>query len=342
MSNASRRWKNGLFRFLRDNGFVLAICLAVVLAWIVPGLGAEGGPLPVDALKGIGVFSVFFLQGLSLSFAELRRGASDWRLHLCVQGTTFVFFPVVVVAALFALPGLFHDGDIRAGFLYLSVLPSTIASALALTVAARGNASGALFNTTLSNGAGVFLVPFLCVALIGAGSGRAMAAGPVLLGIVLKIVLPLLLGQILRCFVAERVVRHKRGMRLFTSGVILFILFTAFADSFNRDVWAGVGGGELLSVVIGVLLLLGAANGFVWMLSGWAGLDRPSRVTAQMCGSQKTLAVGLPLAVLIFDVGGSGFELSVLLIPLLLYHPLQLVLGGWLAAHLVRFVERSE
>jgi sodium/bile acid cotransporter 7 len=57
------------------------------------------------------------------------------------------------------------------------------------------------------------------------------------------------------------------------------------------------------------------------------------RVTALFCGSKKTLASGVPMARLIF---GAAPDLGLILLPIMLYHPLQLVVGGWLAGRIAR------
>lgn len=328
-------------RFLNQQSFVLGIGLAVGLAWLAPGFGSEDGVLPTRALESAGVFVIFLLQGLSLPFEELRRGVAQWRLHATVQGTTFLFFPLVTLLGLHLFPGLSGNESIRAGFLYLSFLPSTIASAMTLSVAAKGNASGALFNTTLSNGVGVFLVPFLCLILISTGGSARIEVQPVLIGILLKIIVPLILGQFLRIKLAGWAARHRVLTRRISNGVILFMIYSAFCDSFARRLWSGLEQDTLWWTICGVVSLLIAVSAFLWFLSIRVRLDRPSRVTALFCGSQKTLAVGLPLAVMIFGSRGSDLELSLVIVPLLLYHPLQLVVGGLLVGPLKEFVERS-
>jgi len=46
------------------------------------------------------------------------------------------------------------------------------------------------------------------------------------------------------------------------------------------------------------------------------------------CGSKKTLASGVPMAQLIF---GATPALGLILLPLMIYHPFQLAVGGMLA-----------
>lgn len=331
------------FAFLKTffvrQAFVLGIGVVIVLAWLAPGVGTREGLLPVELLQTVGIFAIFLFQGLSLPFHELRRGASDWRLHVTVQATTFLFFPLVTWAGVTLSAGVLADPSLQAGFLFLSFLPTTIASSLAYTVAAKGNASGALFNTTLSNGAGIFLVPVFCLILVESSSPNEIDVQPVLGGILLKIILPLILGQIARFFLAEWAASHRTVMKRISSGVILFMIYSAFCDSFSREIWSGLNTGFLWWTVAGVCILLGGASLFAWFLSGRMRLDRPSRVTALLCGSQKTLAVGFPLAVMIFGSGTSGFELSLVIVPLLLYHPFQLVLDGMLIPRLRKYVE---
>ena len=63
------------------------MAVAVLLAWLAPGVGATGGPLHAETVTKAGVMIVFFVYGLTLSFAALKGGAANWRLHLAVQAT---------------------------------------------------------------------------------------------------------------------------------------------------------------------------------------------------------------------------------------------------------------
>jgi sodium/bile acid cotransporter 7 len=67
-------------------------------------------------------------------------------------------------------------------------------------------------------------------------------------------------------------------------------------------------------------------------------IDLPvaERITAVFCGSKKTLASGVPMARLIF---GAHPGLGMILLPLMIYHPLQLVICGVLAG---RWAQRPD
>jgi sodium/bile acid cotransporter 7 len=64
-----------------------------------------------------------------------------------------------------------------------------------------------------------------------------------------------------------------------------------------------------------------------------AGLDRAGAIAAYFCGSQKSLANGLPTAHAVF--AGSP-SLGLIVMPLLVYHQIQLAVGAVMARRLAR------
>ncbi len=328
-------------RFLRTNSFIFGILCVVALAALVPELGGSDSVLPIGFLRLAGVFLIFFNQGVVLPGEELRRGFLEWKLHLYVQLCTYLLFPLLVGMGLWASSALFVQQDLRLGFLFLAFLPTTVTSAVALVSLGEGNVTGALFNCTLSSIIGVFWVPVMAVVFMGVGGGDdQIALGGMLGNIAATILLPLLLGQLTRPWLKTVFGGHKVFIRRFNSGVILFIVWAAFCQSFLRDVWTRVSGFDLGFTLIGVIVTLLAGSGLVWLGSGRIGFPDASRITALYCGGQKSIAMGLPLSVMIFSGAGFEYELSLVVLPLLLYHPAQLILGGWLVPRFQRFATR--
>src|SRR5262245_11569446 len=91
---------------LKVDGFLVGLVVAVALAWLFPGPGAHGGWLHPEVLNKVGVALIFFLHGAGLSFAALKAGTLQWRLHLLVQATTFGLFPLIGIALLALLRAL--------------------------------------------------------------------------------------------------------------------------------------------------------------------------------------------------------------------------------------------
>ena len=124
--------------FLARNWFVASLPVVIAAAWLFPNAASKGGWLRPEATTDVGVALIFLLQGMALPTAALAQGASRWRLHLLVQAFTFVGFPLIGLG-LDLLAGRFLTPDLRLGFLFLCVLPSTVSSSVVLTQLAGGN-----------------------------------------------------------------------------------------------------------------------------------------------------------------------------------------------------------
>jgi len=222
--------------------------------------------------------------------------------------------------------------ELQWGVFYLCALPSTVSSSVALTAAARGNVPGALFNATLSSVLGVFLTP-LWMAWAMRTSGTTMPLGPVILDLVYWLILPLVVGQLCRPWLGEWAKRNKAGINRADRGTILLLVYTSFCDSFQERIWAGHGWGLLVAVTLGSAALFAV----VMLASGGVaralGFSREDRIAAMFCGSKKSMASGVPMAKLLF---GAHAGLGVILLPIMIYHPLQLLLCGWLAGRWAR------
>ncbi len=308
--------------------FTPAMALAVGLAWLFPAAGARGGVLPAEVLTKAGVALIFFLYGLSLTFAALRAGALHWRLHLVVQGMTFVVIPLLGLMVAMVSAG-WLPADLRLGLVFLSVLPSTVSSAVALTATAGGNVPGALFNATASSLLGVVLTPLWMGFYLRSG-GESGPLLPLVLDLVKWLLLPMAAGQVCRLWLAGWAARHKPRLQIVDRLVILLIIYTSFCDSVRGGMWQGRGWGTLLLTLAASAVLLAVAMSLIMRWTRRLGFAPADRIAALFCGSQKSLAVGAPMANLLF---AGQPVLGVVLLPVMIYHMLQLLVAGWLAAH---------
>lgn len=311
--------------------FMGGMLAAVGLAWVAPEPGAAGGWMHPELLNNLGVALVFFLNGVTLSFADLRAGTLRWPVHVVVQASVFLIFPLVGLALLWFthrwLPGGLEDG-----FFYLCVLPSTVSSSVALTTAARGNVPAAVFNATLSSLLGVFLTPVWVSWRLHAGGGEAHLGG-VILDLVLWLLLPLMLGQVSRLFLADWSKRNRRLLYYVDRVTILLIIYTSFCDSVKAGIWNGSGIVELAAALFGCALLFAILMLIVREICQALKFPVADQITAMFCGSKKSIAQGVPMGRLIF---GASPQLSVVLLPLMIYHPLQLLICSVLAERWAR------
>ncbi|MEY4488782.1 MAG: hypothetical protein RIQ79_1290 [Verrucomicrobiota bacterium] len=312
---------------LKLDWFLIGMIAAVGLAWAYPQLGAKNGPLHPDIINKAGVALIFFLNGAALSFASLKAGALRWPLHLVVQSATYLLFPLLGLGLLLLAGGLISPA-LALGFFFLCALPSTVSSSVAMTSAARGNVPAAVFNATLSSLLGVFLTPVWIGWMVNSQGAHTISLGKVILDLVIWLILPLVLGQLSRPFIADWVKRHKAKVFLVDRGTILFIIYTSFCDSIMRGVWSGQGAMTVVAALAGGLLLFAVVFAVVTAVCRALKFSDEDRIAAVFCGSKKTIASGVPMAQLIF---GSDPRLGLILLPLMIYHPMQLVICGVLA-----------
>lgn len=306
--------------------FLCGMVLATVLAYFFPGFGATGGGMHAEYVINIGVFVVFFLHGVNLSSEQIRHGLKNWRLHIMVQVFTFVVFPVIWLACDKAF-GAYIPALLMLGFLYLCALPSTISSSVALTGSAGGNVPAAILNASMSSVFGIFMTPWLVSLVIGTGSG-GIDLGSTLLNLSLMLLLPLILGQLVRPLVGKFFAKHKKYTNLIDKIVILLLVYAAFCNSMVSGLWQTQGNSVIAMAFVGSAVLLAV---ILLLTTGTARVlkfNHADKVAAVFCATKKSLAAGAPMAALIF---GNNPGLGLILLPIMIYHPLQLIVCSVMA-----------
>jgi sodium/bile acid cotransporter 7 len=129
------------------NGFLLGLFAAIGLAAVFPEVGSAESGIPWKPMINLGIAFGFFFYGVKLDPVQLRSGLSNWRLHLLIQLSTFLIFPVIVLLLLQIMPWI--DPDFRLGISYLSALPSTVSASVVMVSIAVGNLPGAIFNESI-------------------------------------------------------------------------------------------------------------------------------------------------------------------------------------------------
>jgi len=319
---------------LKKEWFLVAMVVAIALASISAEVGKTDGLIHLDKLTGIGVAIVFFLHGLGLSPSAIKAGISNWRMHIYIQLATFLAYPLLWI--LFGDVFLaYMPAALAFGFCYLFVLPSTISSSVAMTSVGKGNVPGAIFNASLSSILGIFITPFLIRSFMGF-EGVELDLLESIISIAKLLLLPMIIGQLARPLLLRFAEKHKAVVNKVDKYVILLIVYNAFCDSVANGIWKAFSLQMLItSVVICALVLLCMVHLIQWGARR-CQFERADEVTAVFCGTKKTLAAGIPMATVIF---GSHPDLGMILLPIMLYHPIQIFYCAILAS---RYAAQSE
>ncbi|EOG9061890.1 bile acid:sodium symporter family protein [Vibrio fluvialis] len=319
---------------LKKEWFLVGMVVAIALATVTSEFGRSGGVIHLDQLTGIGIAIVFFLHGLGLSPQAIKAGLTNWRLHVYIQMATFVVYPILWV--IFGEAFLAYMPPALAfGFCYLLVLPSTISSSVAMTSVGKGNVPGAIFNASLSSILGVFITPLLIQLFMGF-EGVQLDLLDSVISISKLLLLPMSAGQIMRPYLVAWVDRHKAVVNKVDKYVILLIVYNAFCDSVVNGIWSEFSVGLLAtSIIICTVILLVMVHLIQWGARR-TKFTLPDEVAAVFCGTKKTLAAGIPMAKVIF---GADPSLGMILLPIMLYHPIQIFYCAVLAN---RYARQSE
>lgn len=309
-------------RFLPDN-FTLILIGLVVLASVLPlrGSAAATG----DLLTNLAIGLLFFLHGAKLSTQAVIAGLSHWRLHGLVFACTFLLFPALGLALKPVLEPLIGR-ELYIGMLYLCALPATVQSAIAFTSMARGNVPAAICSAATSSLIGIFITPVLVLLMLGTAV-QSMPLGQAIGNITIQLLLPFIAGQFLRPWIGEWVANNKAWLKYVDQGSIYLVIYTAFSRAVVEGIWNHLPLWQLITLTIACCILLALVLFIVGGLAKRLGFNMEDRITILFAGSKKSLATGVPMAQVIF----SGAALGTLLLPLMIFHQIQLMVCAVLA-----------
>lgn len=315
-----------LARLIPDK-FILLLLATIGLASLLPAQGA--GLTIVSAISNIAIFSLFFFHGLRLAHEAVWAGLKHWRLQAAVIGFVFGVIPLLGLGASSVLGNILSP-PVWLGVLFLCALPSTVQSAIAYSSVAGGNVAASVIAAAMTNLAGVVLTPLVFAALAHVG-GAAVDLSTIgrIAGLLL---LPFVLGQIARHWLAAWAELNRGWIGRLDKLTIVITVYVAFSAAVTDGLWGRLDGAEMLRLLGFVAVLLAAAMGGTWALGAVLGLRREDRITLLFSGAHKSLATGAPMARILFPAAQAGM----IVIPLMIYHQLQLMVSAWIAARLAR------
>jgi sodium/bile acid cotransporter 7 len=346
----AQRIRKHVAAFLQKNSFVLLILLAILLAYAYPPLGGVY-LAPAITAGWICVILIFLLTGLTLPTADLQCAVHQYKFNAFVQLFNF-FVPSSIsygitrlLIAVGALSQVLGDG-----ITICFSLPMTVIMAVVLTKTASGCEASAVLNSVLGNVVGVFLSPLLIHGYLGMGMsdmGSVMEGidlGNVFLRLTLRVILPTIAGQLLKRYGGRKLSAfvdvRKKILKDLQVYLLVYIIYTTFCTRFNSNDSMEVGASMIATMV-------GIQFGFLvlYVLLAWYSLcflfrDQPHLIVMGLFGcTHKTVILGIPLIAALFP---DNPDVGLYTLPILVYHPLELIGGGALAPFLATFVEREQ
>jgi solute carrier family 10 (sodium/bile acid cotransporter), member 7 len=311
-----------LSRF-RPDGFTMTMLATVGSALLLPCRGATAGLF--ESVTGLAIALLFFLQGAQLSRAAIVVGAFHWRLHLVVFAATFVLFPIVGLA-LRPLSGNVLTQPLYLGLLFLCTLPSTVQASVAFTSIAGGNVAAALCSASASSILGMFLTPLLAGLVLHANGGFSLHA---LRSIGFEMLLPFVAGQLLQPWIGNSVRQWRRVLGGVDRGSVLLVVYTVFSGATLSGIWHQLSPGPLIVLFAVAAALLALMLAVTAVAARRLGFSREDEIAIMFCGSKKSLVTGIPMANVLF----AGQPLGLIILPLMVFHQIQLMACAALARH---------
>ncbi|MEO7247126.1 MAG: bile acid:sodium symporter [Novosphingobium sp.] len=190
-------------------------------------------------------------------------------------------------------------------------------------------------SASLSNLLGILLTPLLVGLLMQTGGHGAVSSLSSIKAIAVQLLLPFVAGHLLRPQIGGFINRNKVILKPVDQGSILLVVYTAFSAAVINGIWTRVGWNDLLTLLVLSAVVLAIVVGANVLIARIARLPREDAIVLLFCGSKKSLVSGVPMAGALF----APSQVGMVLLPLMIFHQLQLFLCAALAARFRRQAE---
>ncbi len=307
--------------FFQRHWFLLALALVL--------LGGIGGAKTLAPLANSSVFqqSIVFLtmlvMALPLRFDHLTAGLTRPLAAILAIGSNLLLVPLLAWIASRFLPQ-----PLAVGLLVTAAVPCTLASAAVLARRGGGDPTVPILTTLFTNGICFLYTPFALSVLLPQSGKTELDFWRTAIQLALLIVAPMALAQLLRTAkpVARLADRHAKGLGVLSQVGILIMVGISAIQMGHR--WQETGGADELAlkplsqILIAVVTVHLLALAITWFLCRLAKIEREQTIGAALAGSQKTLMVGLQIAI--------SPEIDASILPMIAYHVGQLILDTML------------
>lgn len=286
------------------------------------------------------VASVLFMMAFPLTFTAFTTGLRRPGPAFLASAVNFGILPLFSWAVYFCLlPVLDHD--LAIGLLVAAATPSTLASAAVWTRRAGGNDSVAIMVTIFTN-LGCFLITPLWLLTMTGTQVESLELTAMIVKLLLLVVIPMTFAQLLRLqpTIGAWSAKNKQSLGVGAqTGVLAMILLGSVNAGLRIQGEAETSGASMVDFTIMIAAVLGIHIAMLWVghvLARAFKMARQDRIAVGFSGSQKTLMVGLAIAI---EDYGKSHPLAVL--PMVTYHVGQLLVDTFVADRLRKAVKNE-
>ena len=316
-----------LHKFFVKNAFLWLLVLMVLMGYLIPYRESYNAYFNLGTFIDWGIVIIFLLYGLKLNLREVLNDVKNWKLHLLVQIATFVLFPLLVMPFYKIAQGN-EFYVLWLSIYFLACLPSTVSSSVVMVSIAKGNVPSAIFNASISGLIGIFATPMLMHPFMESNSGGAVDQVAIIQQLLLKVLLPIVLGLLLNPLCKKFIERYGKLIGKFDRLIILLIVYESFSTAFVNRIFGSVPPITFAIIAVAVVGMFF----IVYYLLQWAShrlhFNREDTITTTFCGSKKSLVHG---SLFMMVLGIPDDNKVMFLLPIMLYHSFQLFYVSWLA-----------
>ena len=312
-----------LSRIIPDR-FIWVLMGAIALASLVPVRG--DGVETANLVSSGAVFLIFLLHGIRLPRTQVVEGLRNWRVQGSLSLFIFVFMSLAGWGISTAVGGWLPP-MVALGFVYLGVLPTTVQSATTYTSLARGNVAISVVASAINNLGAIIITPMLFTLIAGGSGGGAGLSADLGIRIASILLLPFIIGQSVQRWARPWALAHGALIKTMDQSAIAIAVFVAFSAAVVDGIWGKLSGSDYALLLFGVAIFLTIAFTGARQLGRMLGVNHADGSAIIFVGAHKSIAVGAPLAALLFPAHAAGM----VLLPVLIYHMAQLILSAWIA-----------
>ncbi|MGL6193514.1 MAG: bile acid:sodium symporter family protein [Thermoguttaceae bacterium] len=317
--------------------FILALGGVILLAYFVPQPGAVRGPVSPHDLCNYGVSFIFFFYGLGLSWRKFVEDLENWHMQVVVHFFTFLAFPCLVLACTkFCEP--FNPQEIWIGIFFLAALPSTVTSSVVMVSIAKGNVPAAIFCASISSVLGLLVTPLWMSYYLSNASFNFDLWATVRTLIILVLV-PIVVGMALNKKFGTLYQPYKKTVQFLDQLIVLMIVYVAFCESFIEKVFSAINVVYLATLFVEMIALFVIIYSLIFLVCRLLKFNRDDTITTLFCGSKKSVMHGTAMGKIIF---AGNPAVGIILLPIMVYHALQLVIISVIAVQYGKQKPNSE